>query len=99
MVQTFNPQNAPGFGALDAALSASDIAPAIKYHLAKNPDELRRIAGLDPIGAIKAMARLEIQLSEPPTPKPTSKAPAPVRPVSGGSAAVADTKYGGIEEF
>lgn len=84
VVQTFNPQNAPGFPALDAALSASEIAPALKYHFGKNPDELRRIAGLDPIGAIKAMARLEVQLSEAPATKPkTTNAPPPINPLSG----------------
>ena len=103
VVQGLNPQNAPGFGALDAALSTSDIAPALKYHLGKNPEEFRHMASLDPIGAVKALARLEIRLSEPKQPttetKPPSKAPLPVRPVAGSAAVVTDTRFGGIEEF
>lgn len=100
VVQTFTPQNAPGFGALDAALSTSEIAPALKYHLGKNPEEMRRIAALNPIGAIKELARLEVRLSESPThEKPTSKAPAPLRPVTATPVTVTDTRFGGIEEF
>lgn len=102
-VQTFTPQNAPGFGALDAALSASDIAPALKYHLGKHPDELRAMAALDPIGAVKAIARLEAQLAEkkttPEPTKPTSKAPAPAKPLAASSAVASETRLGGIEEF
>lgn len=87
-VQAFTPQNAPGFGALDAALSDSDIAPALKYHLGKHPDELRAMAALDPIGAVKAIARLEAQLTEKKTPPPPQKtnAPKPAAPVSSPSA-------------
>lgn len=98
-VRSLPPECEPGFNAIGAALNTSEIAPAIKYHLGKHPDELRRIAALEPIAAIKELARLEVRLSEPTPPKPTSKAPAPVRPVSGASPVVEDTRFGGIEEF
>lgn len=92
-------EHKPGFEAIGAALSASDIAPALKYYLGKNPNEFTRIAALDPIRAIKEMDRLEIKLAEPSKPKQTSQAPPPIRPVSSTSGAAVDTKYGGIEEF
>lgn len=85
-VEALPAEFAPGFNAIGAALNASGVAPALKYHLGKNPDELRRIAGLDPISAIKEMAKLELKLTEAPTPKPrTTNAPAPVNPLSGTS--------------
>lgn len=102
VVQTLNPQNAPGFGAMDAALSASEIAPALKYHLGKNPDEFKRMASLDPINAVKELARLEIRIAEPrqsTETKPTSKAPPPAKPLAAASAVPSETRYGGIEEF
>lgn len=99
-VRSLPPECEPGFNAIGAALNTSDIAPAIKYHLGKNPDELRRLAALDPIRAVKELARLEVQLSEPSThEKPTSKAPAPLRPVTAAPVTVTDTRFGGIEEF
>lgn len=98
-IETLPQEYAPGFMAIGAALNASEIAPAIKYHLGKNPGELRRIAALNPVQVIKEIGKLEVKLSEPPPTKQPSSAPPPVRPVSGGSAVVADTKYGGIEEF
>lgn len=102
VVQTLTPQNAPGFGALDAALSGSEIAPALKYHLGKNPEEFRRMASLDPIKAVKELARLEIRIAEPKQPtetKPTSKAPPPAKPLATSSAVASDARYGGIEEY
>lgn len=105
VVQGFNPDNAPGFGAMDTALTQSDIAPALKYHLGTNPEEAKRIAALQPYQAIKEMALLEIRLSsgEPTTPKQekqVSKAPPPIRPVQSSVVnATADTRFGGIEEY
>lgn len=102
VVQTLNPQNAPGFGALDAALSGSEIAPALKYHLGKHPDQFKRMAALDPINAVKELARLEIRIAEPKQPtetKPTSKAPPPAKPLTTSSAVASDARYGGIEEY
>ncbi|MFZ3044027.1 MAG: hypothetical protein WA058_02890, partial [Minisyncoccia bacterium] len=98
-VRLLPPECEPGFNAIGAALNTSEIAPAIKYHLGKNPAELRRIAALDPIAAIKEVARLEARLSEPTQPKPPSKAPAPLRPVSGAATATPDVRFSGIEEF
>ena len=74
----------PAFPAVDAALSASELAPALKYHFGKNPEELVQMAKMDPISAIKALAKLEIKLGGAP-PEPTNhktNAPKPVVPVT-----------------
>lgn len=100
-VSGLDPKSAPGFHALDAALSESDIAPALKYHLGKNPDELRRLAAMSPIKAVKELARIEDRLSQPPQekPKPTSQAPPPIKPASGSPAPAYDSRFAGIEDF
>lgn len=83
-VRGMKPETHPGFQALDAALSASDIAPALKYHFGKHPEELAAMAQMDPIRAVKALARLEDKLGNPSAepPKPRTNAPKPVVPVT-----------------
>lgn len=86
-VRGMTPQTHPAFGAVDAALSTSDIAPALKYHFGKHPDELLRITALDPIRAIKELARIEDKLNVSPAPeKRVSNAPPPITPLSGTNA-------------
>lgn len=87
-VRSLPPECEPGFNAIGAALNTSSVAPAIKYHLGQHPEELKRIASLDPISAVKEMAKLEIRLTgpEPAPQKPrTTNAPPPVNPLSGTS--------------
>jgi len=83
-VGKLDPKTAIGFGALDAALSASDMAPALKYHFGKNPEDLTRMARLDPISAVKELTKLEMKLENPSAepPKPKTNAPKPVTPVT-----------------
>jgi len=86
-VRGMTPQTHPAFQAVDAALSASDIAPALKYHFGKHPDELLRITALDPIRAIKELARIEDKLNVAPTKEPrVSQAPPPISPLTGTNA-------------
>lgn len=63
------------------AIRTSDVGPAVAYHLAKNPEEARRIAGLNPLAAIRAIGRLEARFDTTsqakPTGKPASDAPIP----------------------
>lgn len=62
------------------AIRTSDTGPAVAYHLAQNPDEARRIAGLTPIAQIREIGRLEARLTAPPTAQPLktiSDAPPP----------------------
>jgi hypothetical protein len=90
VVRSFTPQTAPAFQAVDAALSASDIAPALKYHFGQHPDELRRISALDPIRAIKELARIEDRLSgsNPTRETRVSNTPPPITPLPGTSTTV-----------
>lgn len=87
-VRSLPPECEPGFNAIGAALNASDIAPAIKYHLGKNPDELRRIAALDSVSVVKELTKLELRLAEAPATQTHQKtnAPKPAAPVSAPSA-------------
>lgn len=61
--------------------------PEVAYHLANNPDQLKRIAAMQPMQAAMTLGRIESQLSAPPKPKVKSDAPAPLSRVSGGKAA------------
>jgi hypothetical protein len=71
--------NSPWAVAVMQAENAEDVA----YHLGKNIKEAQRIAALDPVGQIRAIALLEARLAaEPAKPKEPSKAPAPINPVS-----------------
>lgn len=64
---------------MQLAISASDEAPALSYHFAKNPAEARRIAALNPIAQAVEIGRLEARLAAPakPTPKTATDAPEP----------------------
>lgn len=71
------PMTAP----MQQAIMESDIGPRLAYYLAKNPDEAEKIAGMTPIGAIRALGRLEERLeSAKPTVTPTN-APPPIKPI------------------
>ena len=66
-------------------LGDSDMAPELAYHLARHPDELQRLNGMQPLALSRALGRLEQQLtvpSRPPSPPPTAK-PAPPTPLNG----------------
>lgn len=77
------------------ALLESEKGPEIAYYLALNPDEAKRIAAMKPLAAIKRIASLETDLTEPaeepavkkvPDLPKKSKAPEPINPVRGASA-------------
>lgn len=87
--KTFAKDNPDYFATLDKdwdcsppmadAIRTSENGAAVAYHLAKNPEEARRLAGLNPLAAIREIGRLEARL-EPqakPTGKPASDAPTP----------------------
>lgn len=63
------------------AIAVAEDGPAIAYHLASNPDEARRIAGItDPFALGTEMGAIRAQLANPPAAQPTktvSDAPAP----------------------
>ena len=65
----------------------SEVGPALAYHLAQHPDEMRRINGLAPHRRLIEMGKLEDKLTpkETPTaaPAPVSKAPVPIKAEKG----------------
>lgn len=71
----------------DALLASddSDMRTEIAYHLGRNPKEVKRIARLPFIRQVAEMGKLEQKLSSKPAPKRPSAAPAPIKPVGGGS--------------
>jgi hypothetical protein len=71
----------------------SEHGPALAYELAKNKEEFARINKLSPMAAARELGRLEAKFSsqasqEKKTETKTTKAPAPLAPVRGSSAAV-----------
>lgn len=78
------------------AILESDVGPKILHHLAKNPDLADKIGEMTVGGALRAIGRLEAELSGKPQPKTTlaeiSKAPAPISPLKGENAPVGSLK-------
>lgn len=72
------------------SIRSSEIGPDIAYFLGSNPKDADRISRLSPLLQAKEIGKIEAKLaSEPPAAKKTSKAPAPIKPVS-------STSSGGI---
>jgi len=72
------------------AIQTSDQGAEVAYHLATHPEEAQRLAALAPVAALRALGRLEAQLSAPvaadPSPAPTpppAPLPPPLTPVGG----------------
>ena len=70
----------------------SETGPELAYHLAKNPDIAERLNRLSPIKALAELGKIEVALAKPTeATKPAqsqpevSKAPAPIKPLSGNS--------------
>lgn len=73
---------------MQQAIMESDIGPKLAYWLANNQDEATKIANMSPIGAIRALGRIEERLlNEKPAAK-VSNMPPPVPTVKGSSAGV-----------
>lgn len=68
------------------AMIESDFGPDIAYWLGKNPKESLKIFGMSPVAQARAIFELENKVKAQAAP-PKSNAPAPVKPVKGGSAA------------
>jgi len=75
--------------AVAGVLVESEHGAEVAYWLASHPEDYRRINQMSPSAAALAVARIEAGFtkSEPPPPKPTTKAPPPMRPTHGGVAA------------
>ncbi len=64
-------------------IQASESGPDIAYYLGTNPKEAARISHLAPFLQAKEIGRIEAKLAaDPPAPKKTSSAPAPINPVT-----------------
>jgi len=85
-----NLESVPRSAALEAIIVSSENGPELLYELAKDPEEAKRIALLNPLAAAKELGRIEARLSSATIKKPeskTTKAPQPLTPVKGGGAA------------
>jgi len=82
-----NNQALPVSEAMRDALLATDKGPEILYHLAGNPEEILRIAEMQPYAQALELGRLEARMSLPKPNKSTS-APAPIKPLSAGGESV-----------
>jgi hypothetical protein len=60
---------------MQQAIMESDIGPKLAYYLANNPDEAKQIVGMNPIGIIRTLGRIEERLAIKPTKTPTSMPP------------------------
>jgi hypothetical protein len=63
-----------------AALIESDAPAKLMAHLAANPDEVERIAGLSPARQAAEIGKLEVKIASAPK---VSKAPPPIDPIGG----------------
>lgn len=67
---------------MKAVIQESELGPDIAYHLAKNPDESRRIWGLSPLAQARELGKIEATLSQKAAEgKKPSSAPEPITPV------------------
>ena len=72
--------------AVKASIFESDVGPAVLYYLANNEDEAKRINGMSAVRQIAEIGKIEARLStQKPQEKKVSKAPAPLKPLSGGA--------------
>lgn len=63
---------------MQQAIMESDLGPKLAYHLATNPADAERIAGMTPIGAVRALTLIEEGFKKPVA---VSKATPPITPV------------------
>lgn len=80
--------NVPVTAEMADAIKASDVGPALAYHLGKNPQIAAKIARLPPLLGAMEMGRIAAKLSEKPKPPQVSAAPPPAPKIAGGDARV-----------
>jgi len=80
------------------AILESEVGALLTYHLAKHPAEAERIARLSPVAQAKAIGAIESSLATKPAPR-VSKAPAPIRPISGASGGQADLSKSSMDDY
>lgn len=82
---------------LEVATEMPD-AHKVLYALAKDPDLAERVVKMSPAKQALELARLESQVSKPPT-REVSRAPNPVKPIDGSSRASDDMEKVTMDEF
>lgn len=83
------------------AIALSDVGTDVAYFLGKNPGEAKRISTLPPVRQIAEIGRIEAKLAAaPPAPaKRATKAPPPVKPVTGAAASSVDPEKMTTDEW
>lgn len=66
-----------GYHGVAEQILGSDVAPLLMRHFSDHPEDLHRIAKLDPVRLIKEVAKIEDKLSRPDPPKTVTSAPRP----------------------
>lgn len=84
-----------------SALLDSEHGPEVAYHLAKNPEQARKLNGLSPLSAAREIWRIEASLTapQPIAVKQVSSAPAPITPVRGGVTNSADPENMSMSQY
>ena len=65
---------------IKAVIMQSEIGPRLAYYLAEHPDEAESIVNQHPIGAIRALMRIEDKINALKTAKKATDAPPPIKP-------------------
>lgn len=81
-----------------AAILESDVGALLTYHLAKTPAEAERISKLSPARQAMAIGAIEAEITRKAAPQ-VSKAPAPIKPISGSSGGHADPSKMSMDEY
>jgi hypothetical protein len=68
--------------AMRETIMESEVGPKVAYYLATHPEETQKIAGLTPLGAVRALMRIEDGLKT----KPITATPDPIRQIGSGHA-------------
>ena len=69
VLDTVTIPDGPGVQAARQAMLESEHGAEILYHLAKHPAELKRIAALSPVSAVREVGKLEAALAKPSAPE------------------------------
>lgn len=81
------------------ALLDSERGPELAYHLASNPEFATQLNSMSPTRAALELGRLESSLDVTPAPKPISKAPAPITPITTGTNVKIDLSKASMDDY
>ena len=84
--------------AMAETIARAEQGPELIYHLGRNPDVARRIAGLDALSAARELGRIEAALAAP-SPRRVTAAPEPARPLGGAESPRRDPASMSYDEY